>query len=43
MFELWRGVSAFKLIVFAINALVVVYLAHALHSSARARAEAAAV
>jgi uncharacterized membrane protein (DUF2068 family) len=43
MFELWRGVSAFKLVIFAINAGVVIYLAHALHSSARARDVAAAV
>ena len=43
IFELWRGISVFKLIILSVNGLVVLYLAYALYSSAQARTKANAV
>jgi uncharacterized membrane protein (DUF2068 family) len=43
LFELWRGISIFKLTILGINGLVVLYLAYALYSSAQVRVKANAV
>lgn len=43
LFELWRGISVFKLMILGVNGLVVLYLAYALYSSSQSRAKANAV